>query len=894
MIPLKLSIQNFLSYGPTPQVIDFTRYRLICLSGKNGHGKSALLDAITWALWGQARKVNAQVKPDQGLLRLGQTDMVVCLDFIFNGQGYRVRRMYSTKYGKPSAHVDFGTYDGETDSYASLTEKTIRKTQEKIEQMIGLDYEAFINSSFLRQGQANEFSKKLPKERKDVLANILGLNRYEKAKKLAAEKIRTLSQEKEKLAKISEHLALETEQLAPVKEKLHETTLRITALAQQEQEISEEKKSLEASRTSLFKKQSDFKLIDFEYQQAIKQREAQERTFRAYVSDWKKTHAQQLRLPDRKKIETEKAVLSKELAECHTAYQELLEHKEKLLSIRAEEQECTNRLQLHNEHQLQEKKFAIERLNTELTNVSKAQIEIETTITAVTYEQNACQKNIETLQKMADPTLLINDTAALEKQFERQKSFYLKWVQEGKRATHEQQNLHHKQLLTHDAENPSCPLCEQNLSLARKRFLAKKFEQQELFLAHRITRLKKVLQQLKEHIEKQKQAISLSKQTDELLKKHTAFTTTLAEHAKTALTLAEEYACLEKKLKDAHKTLAEGQSYALKALNENKEYQTIKKEQLVHEEFLKKNATIPAHLKALTEKQILLEHQLQQWNTYDEQRALQEDRKKTTHALAQRIRTMQAEEKQLAQRLEVFATLQTEEKTAAERELTHAQKTHALTQEKGTLLLEKGKLEAELAKLDQQVTQHKQFDEQSKKIQHELTDYEFLAKAFGKDGIQALLIEDALPEIEQEANDLLSRLTDNQAHIFIESLRDLKKGGVKETLDINISDNSGLRPYEMFSGGEAFRIDFSLRIAISKLLARRAGTSLQTLIIDEGFGSQDEEGLGRIMDAIYKIQGDFEKIIIVSHLATMKDQFPVHFLIEKGPHGSHAFVREQG
>ena len=59
--------------------------------------------------------------------------------------------------------------------------------------MIGLDYEAFINSSFLRQGQANEFSKKLPKERKDVLANILGLNRYEKAKKLAAEKIRTLN-----------------------------------------------------------------------------------------------------------------------------------------------------------------------------------------------------------------------------------------------------------------------------------------------------------------------------------------------------------------------------------------------------------------------------------------------------------------------------------------------------------------------------------------------------------------------------------------------------------------------------------------------------------------------------------------------------------------------------
>ena len=83
-----------------------------------------------------------------------------------------------------------------------------------------------------------------------------------------------------------------------------------------------------------------------------------------------------------------------------------------------------------------------------------------------------------------------------------------------------------------------------------------------------------------------------------------------------------------------------------------------------------------------------------------------------------------------------------------------------------------------------------------------------------------LLIEEALPEIEQEANNLLAKLTNNQTQIFIESLRDLKKGGNKETLDIKIADNMGIRPYEMFSGGEAFRIDFALRIAISKLVTR--------------------------------------------------------------------------
>ena len=113
-------------------------------------------------------------------------------------------------------------------------------------------------------------------------------------------------------------------------------------------------------------------------------------------------------------------------------------------------------------------------------------------------------------------------------------------------------------------------------------------------------------------------------------------------------------------------------------------------------------------------------------------------------------------------------------------------------------------------------------------------------------------------------------------------------------VDIKISDTMGIRPYELFSGGEAFRIDFALRIAISKFLARRSGTSLQTLIIDEGFGSQDEEGLTHLMDAIYDIQDDFEKIIIVSHLPSMKSQFPTNFFVQKEADGSIVSVFEQG
>ena len=86
MIPIKLTLRNFLSYGEASEPLDFTDLHVACLTGSNGGGKSALLDGITWALWGQAR---AAV---DDLVRLGQSSMQVEFDFAFDGAEYRVIR----------------------------------------------------------------------------------------------------------------------------------------------------------------------------------------------------------------------------------------------------------------------------------------------------------------------------------------------------------------------------------------------------------------------------------------------------------------------------------------------------------------------------------------------------------------------------------------------------------------------------------------------------------------------------------------------------------------------------------------------------------------------------------------------------------------------------------
>jgi exonuclease SbcC len=197
-----------------------------------------------------------------------------------------------------------------------------------------------------------------------------------------------------------------------------------------------------------------------------------------------------------------------------------------------------------------------------------------------------------------------------------------------------------------------------------------------------------------------------------------------------------------------------------------------------------------------------------------------------------------------------------------------------------------GRAKARIQRCAELETKKEEKEKQLSDASREESIYKELAKAFGKTGIQALLIEMALPEIEAEANRLLGRMTDNRMHVKFETQRETKRGSVQETLDINIADELGTRNYEMFSGGEAFRINFAIRIALSRLLARRAGAPLPTLIIDEGFGTQDSTGIEKLKEAINSIQEDFEKILVITHMDELKDAFPARIDVIKTGEGS--------
>ena len=81
-------------------------------------------------------------------------------------------------------------------------------------------------------------------------------------------------------------------------------------------------------------------------------------------------------------------------------------------------------------------------------------------------------------------------------------------------------------------------------------------------------------------------------------------------------------------------------------------------------------------------------------------------------------------------------------------------------------------------------------------------------------------------------------------------------------------------------------MNFAIRLALSEVLAQRAGARLRTLVIDEGFGSQDAEGRQRLVEAINLVRPDFAKILVITHIEELKDAFPNRLEVEKTEHGS--------
>lgn len=174
----------------------------------------------------------------------------------------------------------------------------------------------------------------------------------------------------------------------------------------------------------------------------------------------------------------------------------------------------------------------------------------------------------------------------------------------------------------------------------------------------------------------------------------------------------------------------------------------------------------------------------------------------------------------------------------------------------------------------------KEIEKRVKILKEQQTDYTSIITAFSKNGIPASIISHDIPEMEDEVNKILKIISNDTMSIQYITTKNGKKKSV-DTLEIVVSDGNTSRMYETYSGGEKFRIDFACHIGMAKFLTKRAGASIDFLIIDEGLGSQDDFSKQKFIESIMSLNGLFKQIMVVTHIQDLQNVFDNRILVQK-------------
>ena len=851
MIPVQLKLSGFLSYAQEA-VLDFTRFDLACISGPNGAGKSSLLDAITWALFGRARR------SDEGVIHMHSDAALVEFEFEYEKDRYRVVRV---KHRNRPMRLELSRWDGH--AWRPETGNTLRETQARLEALLRMDYNTFVQASFFLQGQADRFAQQTPARRKETLAQILGLGVWEDYRERARHHRRTW----------------ET--------RIEETTRHLHHLQEEVDRAGEWEAQLEATQQELMATQEELR----EAEALLRQWQAREGEIQAHRQvvaqlrrAWEEARQEVERLERQiEERQRERATLEERLAreaEVRRAYQDLQKAREELerwetlapeaRRLRETRQHLLARLR-EEKARLEARRQALEREYRQAQKRARGLERLREERETWREQMNEVEAEWSRLQDVE--TRLERVRRELEAlQAERQRLRTLREALAGRRATLQQ------------SQGGTCPVCQQPLPEARREALLRHLEEEDRTLQH---------------------------QEQEIQERIRARETRLAElerHARRARDLDRRRAALQAKGKALEESIAQQEAEQARWEQEGLPQWTQVRRLLDDEAYLpevrRELERIEARLRDLGYDEAAharaREAVQRLQNVEAELREMEQDRVRL-EMLAHEIARLEAEKAAARARLQEREAAYREAQARLEamtQDVPDLTRLHrrvlALRERESQLLTRRGALQQRLELLQRYREEAEALQKQLQEMQRRVAQYRDLEEAFGRNGVPALLIEQALPQLEMEINRLLERLTDGEMRVYFRTQRPYRsrKDALKETLDIVVSDRYGERPYETFSGGEAFRINFAIRLALSRLLAHRAGARLRFLVIDEGFGSQDRLGRERLVEAIQTVRNEFAKILVITHLEDMKERFPVRIEVSKGPMGSRLQIVE--
>ncbi|MFP4122706.1 AAA family ATPase [Coleofasciculus sp.] len=218
MRPIKLTLEGFTSFR-TRQTLDFSTLDLFSITGSTGAGKSSLLDAITYALYGKvARKSNIGE-----LVSQGASELKVEFQFFVKQTEYKVTRTWRYRPSTPLTKLLLDKGQNGTWERCDL----------KIEDILSMDFDTFTRVIVLPQGQFDEFLKGNATKRRELLRQLAGFEIFERMRKEASDRVKGFKTERETIERLLAEIK------APTEAEIREKQAQLKALEAEIPELAE-------------------------------------------------------------------------------------------------------------------------------------------------------------------------------------------------------------------------------------------------------------------------------------------------------------------------------------------------------------------------------------------------------------------------------------------------------------------------------------------------------------------------------------------------------------------------------------------------------------------------------------------------------------------------------
>jgi len=164
-------------------------------------------------------------------------------------------------------------------------------------------------------------------------------------------------------------------------------------------------------------------------------------------------------------------------------------------------------------------------------------------------------------------------------------------------------------------------------------------------------------------------------------------------------------------------------------------------------------------------------------------------------------------------------------------------------------------------------------------------------KTVGKMSFETYVLSSYFDSVLEAANQRLNKMTSGRYYLL---RREEVKGSGRKGLDLDVYDGYTChkRPVNTLSGGESFKASLALALGLSDTVQRNAGgIQLDTMFIDEGFGTLDTDSLEQAIDILMDLQDHGRLIGVISHVDELKERIPSKLMVQSTPEGSTAYFK---